>query len=72
MEAAGYSLDLYCDGPDHFDKSPPKITSVDDHFYGQTYGEVKRDAKKAGWTYTRDGKQICKYCSGKVKYNVRL
>lgn len=69
MEARGYTLDLYCDNPDHDDKAPWSPTSCHGTYFGETYAEVKRAAKKAGWSYTRDGKQICKYCTGKVVYH---
>lgn len=63
MEAAGYTLDLYCDFPMHSTLTEWKPSSLDAQYYGQTYGEVKRMAKADGWKWTKDGKNHCGICA---------
>lgn len=62
MEAAGYTLNLYCDSPNHKENFPKKFTSLDAEYYGQTYAECKRMAKRDGWKWRKD-LNICKKCS---------
>lgn len=69
MEAAGYTLDLYCDFHIHSQLTPWKSTSLDAQYYGQTYAEVKRMAKADGWKWTKDGKNHCKICAEFIKNN---
>lgn len=61
MEAAGYTLDLYCDDPKHRERHPFRVDSRDAQYYGQSYGECKRLAKADGWKWL-DNKNICKRC----------
>jgi len=63
MEAAGYTLDLYCDAVGHNerDRARGKYNSLDASYYGQTYGEVKRMARSDGWKWVGD-KNLCPYC----------
>ena len=67
MEAAGYTLDLYCDFPMHNQLTPWKGMSLDAQYYGQTYGECKRQAKADGWKWTADDKNHCKTCAAFLK-----
>lgn len=58
MEAAGYSLDLYCDDPKHWERHPGKYQSLDEQYYGQTYGECKKQARADGWKWVKVAGQI--------------
>lgn len=44
----GYSMDLYCDG-----KPCRKTAAIQNEFYGQTYTDCSRQAKRAGWRLNR-------------------
>lgn len=66
MEAACYTLDLYCDDPLHLERHPGKFESLDAQYIGQTYGECKRQAKADGWKWV-SYKNICKRCTEENK-----
>lgn len=44
---SGYTLDLYCDGGD--DCPLPSWKAPDGQFYGETFTECARNARRAGW-----------------------
>ena len=59
MIVGGYSLDLYCDevGCKDHERNWPV------NFYGQTYSECARLARKAGWDISRkDNIATCPAC----------
>ena len=45
----GYSLDLYCDGPNHH-----SLCDIP-QFSGQTFAQAAREARKAGWKVSKRG-----------------
>lgn len=67
MEAAGYTLDLYCDFPMHSTLTPWKPGSRDASYFGETYAQVKRMAQKDGWKWTIDEKNHCPICTKVAK-----
>ena len=54
-EVSCYSMDLYCDGPDHRDKHGFR-SRVPDVFTGHTFAECIRAARKDGWSWNPKGK----------------
>jgi hypothetical protein len=70
MMASGYSLHLYCDNESAGDVVHDAAAKPGEHRYGEfphqftaeTGGECRRDAKKDGWLFTRDGKHYCPRC----------
>jgi hypothetical protein len=53
MEAACYTLDLYCDDPKHGERHPNQFESLDAQYTGETYGECKKQAKADGWKWVK-------------------
>lgn len=66
MEAGCYTLDLYCDDPNHGARHPHRVSSLDAQYIGQTYADCKRQAKADGWKWV-DDKNICKRCTEENK-----
>jgi hypothetical protein len=63
MIAGCYTLDLYCD---YEDRAHPSFY-FPHQFFGETYGECARQARRSGWTIgPKRSKAICPLCSGKV------
>lgn len=60
MEVACYSMDLYCDRAG----CRVSLSGFDgpDNFTGRTYSECKREAKKLGWRWRKEG-QVCPACA---------
>jgi hypothetical protein len=61
-----YSLDLYCDCPDHFPK--PWHGRPQGEFIGETFADCARQAREKGWivVYGRRGNRaVCPKCSKK-------
>ena len=64
MEVSCYSMHLYCDnnvsersdGIHEFREFPHMYT-------GRTNAECKRDAKRDGWKFRKDGIRICPKCT---------
>jgi hypothetical protein len=71
MQAACYSLDLYCDNEDEDPRQNPNGKHGYDAFpyqyTGETGGECRKAARKEGWILNKDGKDFCPRCSGKKK-----
>jgi hypothetical protein len=62
MIAGCYTLDLYCD---YEDRAHPSFY-FPHQFFGETYGECARQARRSGWTIgPKRSKAICPLCSGK-------
>lgn len=58
-----YSLDLYCDTGHRKDGTTEEYNLADPgQFTGQTEGDCKRDARRAGWLFRRDGTVYCREC----------
>lgn len=70
MEAAIYSLDLYCDSDMHMELHPTKYLSLDAQYTGETYSDCKRQAKADGWKWI-EGQNICDKCFKQRKDNVK-
>ena len=67
MEAAGYTLDIYCDteGCEY-----PSILHNGATFYAQTYAQCKKAARAKGWRWAkREGETInlCPRCAETMK-----
>lgn len=63
MIASGYSMDLYCR---HEDVEHP-FNYFPHQFFGETWGECKKQAQVKGWTFQRDNEVTCPLCNKKVK-----
>lgn len=59
MEAKCYTLDIYCDAKNaaHGRQEFPH------QFTGRTYTDCKRQAKRRGWRFRRDDRQLCPRCN---------
>lgn len=70
MIAAGYSMDVYC-GHEQLCKGKTVNGPAQDHFYGQSWTEVVREARANGWSIKRDKvgggvyEAFCPWCNGK-------
>lgn len=65
-----YTLDLYCKNyPEPWVKSDRH--DYKEHFptayTGHTLAECKRDARRDGWRFTRDGDCICPICTQQAR-----
>lgn len=69
MIASGYTLELYCDMErehpggwyDEVYRFPIEFTADGE----KCYSEVRRKARREGWTLRKDGSCICPICSKK-------
>lgn len=58
-----YSLDLYCDTGHSKAESMREYQLAQRHQYtGHSEGECKRQARKDGWLFKRNGKVFCPVC----------
>jgi len=68
MMAAGYTMDLYCDNrPCQLAVRNGYPSVFMNQFYGQTFGECKKTAKKSGWMFRKDDTHVCPLCNTKNK-----
>lgn len=69
MIVGGYSLDLYCDHPEHdqwYRLKRGNTGSCDAQIFGETYGGCAQQARRRGWMLSRDGMRcLCPEHSGK-------
>lgn len=58
MEVSSYAMDLYCDidNPQHLYNEFPHS------FTGETNAECKKQARKRGWKFKKDGTVVCPKC----------
>lgn len=70
MLAGCYSLDLYCDNEDaktvnhdaKAQRGEHRFNEFPSQYTAETGGECRRDARRAGWLFTRDGRHYCPRC----------
>ncbi len=63
MIASGYTMDIYCDSD--VCKGATVFGSAKESFFGETWAQVARMARKVGWRITKDRKAFCPWCTGK-------
>jgi hypothetical protein len=68
MIVGGYTLDLYCDDPDHV-----PVHGESHQFFTEEGSQARRKARKAGWMLNlRDGVARCPACAKKAKTPQRV
>jgi hypothetical protein len=70
--AGCYTVDLYCENADSGSPGKRGECPTSWHYFpsqytGETWGECIRQARRRGWTVTRDRLAYCPDCSGKRK-----
>ena len=58
-------IQLYCDGEHGIDIHFPEDGAVDGAIL--TAHELRKEAKKAGWSRTRQGQDLCELCTQERK-----